>query len=89
MGDRMPTSDTSDYSTEVTAMQNFYTNGELARIRIQERLDEATTARQLALVTRHGRFGRLGSALRNAFATEPRSDFDFVPQLVDYPAHAA
>jgi hypothetical protein len=89
MGDRLASSDTSDYSTEVMAMQNFYTNGELARIRIQERLDEATTARQVALVTRPSRFVRLGNALRNAFATEPRSEFDFLPQLVDYPARAA
>jgi hypothetical protein len=72
-------------------MQNFYANGELARVRIQERLSEANDARRAATVhaPHTGRFGRIGTAIRNAIAGEPASDLDFVPQLVDYPAPAA
>jgi hypothetical protein len=72
-------------------MQNFYANAELARMRIQERVMEADAARQAATAPSHParRFGRIGTALRNALAAAPESDLEFLPQLVDYPAHAA
>jgi hypothetical protein len=72
-------------------MQNFYATSALVRIQMQERLGEAEAANLAAQArgNRAGWVGRFGAALRNAVANEPKSDFDFLPQLVDYPAHAA
>jgi len=86
-----PDAETVAITTEVTAMQNFFANSALVQIRMQERLSEAEAAELAARArgNRAGRFGRFGAALRNIFENAPESEFDFVPRLVDYPAHAA